>query len=326
MINCNEIVGPGGSVFSNFAEILSGVDLKPISELFDQNELQDIIYRSLSQRLGGLHGAGGRERMDFVMDVKTVFNLSDCREDLERWLPFVHAARACDPDNCALEHVLARIEEARGDKVSAAFHYSKVATCAALLPVAGRWPQKYAFDAAKSALELFESEIEPTFPLHSKRSRLLDDAGGILEAAVPMGASDGRMEAALAEVRVLQGQLASVAELLSASAGLSAPEDREGFRRLFGRLLLGGGSLRHQARQQLKIAARQEETADLAAALLYRLHRQDGDETGMRRALRRRPSAREAYPWLLEEGEGEEAPAVDPKGDDEEAWAPAAED
>lgn len=329
MMQCREIVGPGGSAYSNFAEALAGTKLLPVTALFEEGELQALLRRSLDERLPALHRATERERVDFVMDVLTLLRREAPSADLIAWLPLVLAARACDPDNYALEHALARIEWARGNKCESVYHYMKIAASADFVPQHAQVQQKYALDAAVAAAELFASDLVPNFPLHAKRPALLQDAASVLEAAAAREPSGGRMEAALVEVWAAQGRLPRIAELLSASAGLSAPEDREGFRYLFGRLLLGGESLRHQARQQLKVAARQEETADLAAALLYRLHRQDRDETGMRRMLRRRPSAREAYPWLfadLDEAESDESSIPGGFNEEEAARESAAEE
>jgi len=220
---------------------------------------------------------------------------------------------------------LARIEWEQGDKVSAAFHYRKAAVCSQLLPVARRFSQHYALDAAKAAVGLSCKGMPLTFPLHHKHGNILDDAATVLEAAVARGSSDGRMEAALVEVRLVQGEMRRVSGLLEDSATLGSSEEKDGFRRLFGRLLLTDEGRRRQARQQLKVASRQEETGDLASALLYRLHRQDGEEAGMRRMLRRRPSARETYPWLfadLDEAESDESSTPGGWSDEAADWEP----
>lgn len=308
MMHCRQIVGPGVSAFSNFAETLSGTTLYPIADAFGTQELEDLLHASLCERLPGFHEAGDRERVDFVMDVLSAFTLSRKPSNPQRWFPAVSAARGFDPENCGIEHVFAQIERARGNLVEAAFHFRKAWEGVRRLPgVHGDiWRQRYAHDAAASAVELYSSGAALPSPFHPKRGALLDEALALMEAGIAIRDSHGRLEAALAELRLIRGEVERAVDLLGTSGLVSGSDASEAFKVYFGRRLLAFDEVRRIAKRHLARAVKQEGEVDLPSALLAYLHRQDAEEEAAARVLKRHPAAGERYAWVHPDPEGAE--------------------
>lgn len=255
-----------------------------------------------------------KKKIDFVMDVLAAFYLVKEVNDKEKWRPLVEVARACDPGNFSLEHVLARVEWESNNKIDAVFHYLRASACANLTATQARRQQAYAFDAAKAAVELVALDIPLTFPLHPNPKELLEQVARILEAALSREASGGRLEVALVEVRLLQGQVRAACQLLGDLERQANPEIMTSFPKFLGRLLLVPETVRETVKRNLMAVVRHDDVGEMAAALLYRLYRQDGDKEGIHWTQRLRPTAAESFPWIAggvrEIAEGGQLPEV----------------
>lgn len=321
MMQCRQIVGPGISAFSNFAETLAGTALLPIAQAFDADELRNLIYGSLQERKVLLHEAEDRERIDFVMDVLSAFTLAEGVKDKRPWLEIVSLARGCDPESCSLEHVFAHIEKSNGRREEAYFHFKKAWRVAMQLPGgnADGWRQRYAYDAAEAAVEIYSSGVVPTFPIHPQRGRLLDEAVTFLESSVALKDSGGRLEMALVELFLIKGEIEKASAFLDAGKYLSEAAREFAFGRHFGRKLLRFEEVRRAAKKNLTAASKRDKSGDLVVALLRHLHRQDGDEEAASRLLKRWPTIDDRFPWIAKGLELSEPFSVEDESDGDDS-------
>jgi len=297
MSKCKRIVGPGVSAFSNFAEMIGGSVLLPVTKLFSNSEIVDLLKTNLSHSHNNNLRNSDESKIDFTMTVVFSYKFLIESDEIELLYSFVKLAREYDPDNSALENILGHIENKKGDVGAALFHLRKSSSALEIMNANIKYRQRFAFDVAATAIRVFFSDTHLTFPLPLGRGRLLEIALASLRAVESSSNQPiGRIEAALIEVLALLGRLQEAAEFLSAEGSRSSSESRSVFFRHFGRMLLTTEDARRAARGSLVKLARDD---DLATALLWRLHRQDRDEAAARAALRRRPSAAQIYPWII---------------------------